>query len=117
MSMKNFIPLIGMAALLTACQSFPQPTPEVLTSERSTKLHQTTLLESLETMPDRTSLHWTDSESRTEGYAVPLGTYRLANGTFCRDYYTRATSDGVSELTHGSACRRDDGSWIVDRRL
>lgn len=115
--MKKIVLLFGAAALLAACQSFPQPTPEILTSERSTKLHDTALLESLETMPDRTSLHWNDADNRTEGYAVPLGTYRLADGTFCRDYYTRATSDGVSELTHGSACRRDDGSWIVDRRL
>ncbi len=115
--MRNAILLLGAAALLSACQSVTIPTPEVLTAERSTKLHDETLLESLETMPDRTSLHWSDPESRAEGYAVPLGTYRLTDGTFCRDYYTRATEGGATALTHGSACRNDDGSWMVKRQL
>lgn len=115
--MKKAILSVGAAALLSACQSVPAPTPEILTSEHSAKQHDTTLLESLETMPDRTSLHWSDPENRTEGYAVPLTTYQMANGTFCRDYYTSVTADGATVLTQGSACRTEDGNWMVDREL
>lgn len=110
--------LAGLAVLIAGCQSsYPNATPEVLTSAQSSQLHDATLRETLETMPDRTSLHWDDPDSDAEGYAVPLGTYRMADGTYCRDYYTRATAAGTSVLTQGYACRMEDGRWVVDRRL
>ncbi|MEM1400621.1 MAG: RT0821/Lpp0805 family surface protein, partial [Pseudomonadota bacterium] len=99
------------------CQTFSGPDPDVLSASAGSNLHNTTLLESLETLPDRSSLHWSDPETGAEGYAVPLGTYRTADGRFCRDYYTKAIVNGGSTLTQGTACRLDDGSWAINRTL
>ena len=109
--------LAGAACLLAACQSTLPASPDVLTDPEMAALHDRTLLQSLESLPDRNSLHWSDEARRAEGFAVPLGTTRLADGTFCRDYYTKAIVDGVAQLSSGRACRLADGRWVVDRTL
>lgn len=113
----KLIALAGAAGLLAACQTGSSGSPDILTNTQSAGIHDETLLQSLETLPDRNSLHWSNEADRAEGYAVPLGTYRLADGTYCRDYYTKAIVDGIPQLSSGRACRTEDGSWVVDRTL
>ena len=115
--MKKLISLAGMAALLAACQTANPGAPAILTDQHSAELHDDALLQALESLPDMNSLHWENQDDRTEGYTVPLGTYRLVDGTYCRDYYTKAIVEGVHQFSSGTACRREDGSWAIDRKL
>jgi hypothetical protein len=35
------------------------------------------------------------------------------NTSYCREYTSTTVIDGVSRVTHGTACRQADGSWRI----
>ena len=41
----------------------------------------------------------------------------MADGTYCRDYYTKSTIEGAPQISSGFACRKEGGRWVVDRKL
>ena len=58
---------------------------------------------------------WKNPDSGNSGTFTPTATYRLDNGTDCRDFETTIYVDGEKESGVGRACRRPDGTWQIVR--
>ena len=58
---------------------------------------------------------WKNPDSGNSGTFTPTATYRLDNGTDCRDFETTIYVDGEKESGIGRACRRPDGTWQIVR--
>lgn len=68
--------------------------------------------ETLDRAPDGRTVTWRNPISNAYYAVTPIRT-RAANGRACRDYTTTVILDGRTEQTHGTACRRPDGSWVT----
>ncbi len=66
----------------------------------------------LETHPSRQSGLWSNGTTGNEGSVTPLRTYRIAGGSYCRDYRELVTKSGRAIAHTGTACRDADGVWI-----
>lgn len=66
----------------------------------------------LETYPSRRSGYWFNGTTDNEGSVTPLRSYRVAGGSFCRDYRELVTKSGRAIAHTGTACRNADGAWI-----
>lgn len=66
----------------------------------------------LESHLSRQSGTWTNGTTGNEGSVTPLRTYRIASGSFCRDYRELVTKSGRAMVHSGTACRNSDGVWI-----
>ncbi len=58
---------------------------------------------------------WRNPDSGNSGTFTPTATYKLDNGTNCRDFETTIYVDGEKESGVGRACRRPDGTWQIVR--
>ena len=58
---------------------------------------------------------WKNPDSGNSGTFKPTTTYKLDNGTNCRDFETTIYVDGEKESGVGRACRRPDGIWQIVR--
>lgn len=67
--------------------------------------------ETLDRAPDGQTVTWRNPISNAYYAVTPIRT-TAANGRACRDYTTTVILDGRTEQTHGTACRRPDGSWV-----
>ncbi len=76
---------------------------------------QRTAQNSLEYSQTGQAQAWKNPESGNSGTFTPTATYKLANGTNCRDFETTIYVDGEKETGVGRACRRPDGIWQIDR--
>lgn len=55
------------------------------------------------------------SRGSASGNVTPVWEGRSNTGLYCREFRQEVTINGRTEVAHGTACRRDDGSWeIVD---
>ena len=68
--------------------------------------------ETLDRAPDGQTVTWRNPISNAYYAVTPIRT-TAANGRACRDYTTTVILDGRTEQTHGTACRRPDGSWVT----
>ena len=59
---------------------------------------------------------WTDDDKKISFTMTPLATYRLADGTPCRQYEQRLDLGWESKSYYGIACRGESGLWAVPRR-
>ncbi|WP_308910635.1 RT0821/Lpp0805 family surface protein [Pseudokordiimonas caeni] len=56
--------------------------------------------------------HWRNPDTGHYGMVVPGEAY-TQNGQPCRPYREAVTIDGKATEVEGTACRRDDGVWVV----
>ena len=75
-----------------------------------------TLQETLESHVSRQAGRWQNGATGSEGSITPLRTYRIASGTYCRDYREMFTMVGRVTARSGTACRNADGVWIPVER-
>lgn len=55
------------------------------------------------------------SRGAASGSVTPVWEGRSNTGLYCREFRQEVTINDRTEVAHGTACRRDDGSWeIVD---
>lgn len=66
-----------------------------------------------ESTPGGYPVHWHDPDGYSEGYYVPVRTWRSARGAYCREYQQVVVIDGREQRAHGTACRQPDGSWRI----
>ena len=59
------------------------------------------------------SAEWSNPDSGNSGTVTPTRTYQIANGQYCRQYTQEIMISGERHETHGTACRRADGSWEI----
>ena len=67
--------------------------------------------ESLEYYRSGTQGRWQNPDTGNAGTLTPTRTYRLADGTYCREFEQMAIAEGVTARTRGTACRQPDASW------
>jgi surface antigen len=72
----------------------------------------TALQDVLETHLSRQSGKWFNGTTGNEGSITPLRSYRIAGGSYCRDYRELVTRSGRAIAHTGTACRNLDGVWI-----
>lgn len=60
-----------------------------------------------------TTSSWRNPDSGNSGTVTPTRTFQKSNGTYCRDFEQVVRVDGVDETATGTACRQNDGTWVV----
>jgi surface antigen len=56
---------------------------------------------------------WNNPDSGNRGEIVPVKTYQISNGQYCRRYEQTIYVGGERRQSTGTACRQPDGSWQV----
>jgi hypothetical protein len=75
------------------------------------------LQQALESDPSNRARAWASPEVGVSGDTTPAGTFRSADGTFCRRYVQRIDDPAAGRREYyGMACRAADGRWEVFRR-
>ncbi len=70
------------------------------------------LQETLETRVSAQTGTWRNTATGNAGSVTPLRTYRIAIGTYCRDYRETVTQSGHAVARIATACRDGNGTWI-----
>jgi len=68
------------------------------------------LQEALETHLSGAPLRWSASDD-TAGSVVPLRTFRIATGHYCRDFRETVVASGETHDRQATACRDGKGIW------
>lgn len=59
---------------------------------------------------------WTDATTGLSGSTTPTGTFKLDDGTYCRNYTQNAFLKHGSRTYYGMACRNAKGHWITPQQ-
>ena len=70
----------------------------------------------LETHMSREAGTWRNAATGNMGSMVPLRTYRIEIGTYCRDYRETVTRGGQAVARIATACRDQTGTWMPIER-
>ena len=77
---------------------------------------QTILQQALEEKRSGTAQRWQLAEHALSGMVTPVATFRLKNGTYCRQYIQKLNRAGEETHFYGLACRTATGDWKIPRR-
>jgi surface antigen len=56
---------------------------------------------------------WSNPNTGNHGEVVPVKTYQLADGRYCRRYEQTLYIGGEKQRSAGTACRQADGTWAI----
>jgi surface antigen len=62
------------------------------------------------------SVPWSLPNAALSGEITPTGTFRLANGSFCRRFVQKVKLADGHRTYYGMAVRNSDGVWVIPRR-
>ncbi|MFQ5774311.1 MAG: RT0821/Lpp0805 family surface protein [Kiloniellaceae bacterium] len=68
--------------------------------------------QTLETRVSHRLAHWRNDATGTSGSVMPLRTFRIRTGHYCREYVETILATGKIMSRVGTACRDDGGAWI-----
>jgi surface antigen len=60
-----------------------------------------------------TTITFRDTLQGISGSVTPVRTFKNADGHFCRAYEARASDSEATVVSHGIACRDEDGRWLT----
>jgi len=66
----------------------------------------------LERSPSGITSTWNNPKSGNYGTITPSPGY-VEDGQYCRPYTQTITVDSKTRTIKGTACRQDDGTWII----
>ncbi len=72
--------------------------------------------QTLGTSPSGQMARWTDAAKKISFSMTPTATFRLSDGTPCRQYEQKLDLSWHSRSYYGIACRSETGLWAVPRR-
>ncbi len=82
--------------------------------DRADQLYmQQTAQRSLETSPAGSTATWENPDSGHSGTITPTRTYERNTGEYCREYQQTVRVGGNVEEAFGTACRQEDGTWMI----
>ena len=79
-------------------------------------LVQEALQQALETRPSQDIYRWSSQNSSSSGFITPLRTFKIDTGHYCRQFMEAVANQGKLASGIQTACRADDGQWIVVKR-
>lgn len=71
--------------------------------------------EALETRPSDEIHRWESGDS-TIGSVMPMRTFRIKSGHYCRDYLETFAKNTVLTSANRTACRGSQGAWRIVKR-
>lgn len=74
------------------------------------------LQDALETRRSLQAAEWRNDASGNSGAIMPVRTFRIQSGHFCREFRESLVNAGALAERTGTACRREDGVWILVER-
>lgn len=74
------------------------------------------LQDALETRRSLQAAKWHNDASGNSGEIMPVRTFRILSGAFCREFRESLVKAGAPAERTGTACRREDGVWILVER-
>jgi hypothetical protein len=77
---------------------------------------ETTFQKAMEFKKSGESLSWSLPDTALSGEITPTGTFKLADGRFCRRYIQKVKFADGHRIYHGMAVRDSDGVWVMPRR-
>lgn len=75
-------------------------------------LSRSVLQDVLENQRSQQMRMWSSDTTGVSGSVMPLRTFKIKTGHFCRDYREAVIADGRMESRDATACRTNDGIWI-----
>ncbi len=106
-------------SLLTACQMLGDTKPRTTfygaLTESDIDLAKSALQDTLENRVSGEPGNWQNGTTGIKGSVTPLRTYRIASGTYCRDYQEVVSKPGREVTRSRTACRDANGVWITVR--
>jgi surface antigen len=63
-------------------------------------------------LPDNKPIAWQGDEG-ADYRMMPVKSYRVEDGRYCREYTATAVVGGRRQQTYGTACRQPDGQWQI----
>ena len=82
--------------------------------DRADQLYmQQTAQRSLETSPAGSTATWENPDNGHSGTITPTRTYERNTGEYCREYQQTVRVGGNVEEAFGTACRQEDGTWMI----
>lgn len=107
---------IAAMGLLSACLSFGDDKPRASfygsLGESDVQLARSAMQDTLETRLSGDPGTWRNGATGNRGSFTPLRTYRIASGTYCRDYQEIVTRQGGVVVRSRTACRDASGMWL-----
>ncbi|MEZ5931797.1 MAG: RT0821/Lpp0805 family surface protein [Alphaproteobacteria bacterium] len=107
---------------MSCSQTAPQPTAAKNPAKKSSsatpsalrdQVPERALQRALETLTSGQSFNWQDQTTGGTGSITPTRTFRIGDGSFCRDYTILFSGAGAGSymLWRETACRNGDGQW------
>ena len=75
-------------------------------------LSQAILQDVLESQRSRQMRLWSNDATGVSGSVMPLKTFKIKTGHYCRNYRETLIAGGRMETRDATACRTKDGLWI-----
>jgi surface antigen len=72
--------------------------------------------DALETRHSLQAAEWHNDASGNSGAVMPVRTFRIPSGHYCREFRESLVNAGTLAERTGTACRREDGVWILVER-
>lgn len=84
-----------------------------LLARADVRISQGSLQFALDNSPALQTTSWVNPDTGLAGSTMPLRTYRLASGQYCREYLTTVENGGGRQQAFGTACRQPTGGWKI----
>ena len=75
-------------------------------------LSRSVLQDVLETQRSQQMRLWRSDATGVSGSVMPLRTFKIKTGHYCRDYRETVVANGLMDSRDGTACRSDGGLWV-----
>ena len=79
-------------------------------------LVQEALQRTLETRRSQEIYRWSSQNGNSSGFITPLRTFKIDTGHYCRQFMEAVAKQGNLASGIETACRADNGRWIVVKR-
>ena len=79
------------------------------------KYDQARLNQVYETGPSHQSTHWVNPDTNRSYTVTPQPAYKQPSGQVCREAEILATVDGRPEKVVSTACRDNNGRWVIQK--
>jgi len=121
-----YAPEIGHYVLVTRNYLYDKPSrrqellavlpPKKILPTRARKKMELSFQKAMEHKMSGSAASWFLASVAASGGTTPYGTFKLADGTFCRRYVQGLKFSGEQQTYYGMACRDSGGRWGIPRR-